>query len=329
MQLPYEYFKTEERCGFTIDAMMKRAWAAAMEVAEVLGNICQKHGIPYFSDWGTLLGAVRHQGFIPWDDDMDFSLLREDYNRLITVLPYELPKGFVMTGMYASSKRLQDACDAAHTRIIADEEYWDFASYLARFHAFPYPRIGIDIFPLDYISDDEEYAQIQFQLVYQCLDLLTNWETKRQDRNAFEQQLSTLEQLCGISLTRDETLKHQLWLLNDRLCSLCSENEASSVTNYASYFLEKEYRIPKACFFKSIMLPFEQTTMPAPHNYNDVLTAEYGDYMTPVRMQAGHDYPFYATQEKALQESFRLAGIDKSIEEFCQNWENICRQLAP
>lgn len=75
--------KKEVRCDFEISAMMKRAWAAQMEVLEVVDEICQRNGLQYFADWGTLLGAIRHQGFIPWDDDIDICMKRKDYNQLI------------------------------------------------------------------------------------------------------------------------------------------------------------------------------------------------------------------------------------------------------
>lgn len=53
--------------------------------------ICEKHNLTYYISGGTFLGAVRHQGFIPWDDDVDLALPREDYEKLIAVLPDELP----------------------------------------------------------------------------------------------------------------------------------------------------------------------------------------------------------------------------------------------
>ena len=60
--------------------MMKRVRAAAFEVFDVVVTICERHHLTYFCNDGTLLGAVRHQGFIPWDDDIDIFLKREDYN---------------------------------------------------------------------------------------------------------------------------------------------------------------------------------------------------------------------------------------------------------
>ena len=62
-----------------------------MEVFQVVADVCRKNKLRYFADWGTLLGAVRHKGMIPWDDDIDICLMREEYNELIKILPKELP----------------------------------------------------------------------------------------------------------------------------------------------------------------------------------------------------------------------------------------------
>ena len=94
MEFPQNYFCAEVRDDFEIPAMMKRAWAAELEVLSVIADVCGRHHLQYFADYGTLLGAVRHKGFIPWDDDIDICMLREDYMELIRVLPDELPQVF-------------------------------------------------------------------------------------------------------------------------------------------------------------------------------------------------------------------------------------------
>ena len=59
--------------------MMKRAWAAELEILVEIDKICEKHKLHYFIDYGNLLGAIRHKGFIPWDDDIDIMMMRKDY----------------------------------------------------------------------------------------------------------------------------------------------------------------------------------------------------------------------------------------------------------
>lgn len=85
---------------------MKRAWAAKLELLQIIIDICNKYDITYFAEYGTLLGAIRHKGFIPWDDDVDIALKRPDYNKLIRVLPSELPNGIALAGPYAQTDKL-------------------------------------------------------------------------------------------------------------------------------------------------------------------------------------------------------------------------------
>ena len=83
MTFPKEYFYDEVREGFYISGMMKRSWAAQLEVLDEVDRVCRKYGIKWFADCGTLLGAVRHKGFIPWDDDVDLIMPRPDYMKFL------------------------------------------------------------------------------------------------------------------------------------------------------------------------------------------------------------------------------------------------------
>ena len=79
MEFPKEFFLDEVREGFYIPAMMKRAWAAELEILVEIDKICEKHKLHYYIDYGTLLGAVRHKGFIPCDDYIYIMMFRHDY----------------------------------------------------------------------------------------------------------------------------------------------------------------------------------------------------------------------------------------------------------
>ena len=89
LQFDKDFFLGETYQGFYVEPMMKCVWAAQLEVLEVIRGICEKHKIKYFAAYGTLLGAVRHKGFIPWDDDVDIMMLREDYERFMKLAPAE------------------------------------------------------------------------------------------------------------------------------------------------------------------------------------------------------------------------------------------------
>ena len=68
MNIPEGYLNGEIRDGFYVESTMKKAWAAEIEVLNEVDRICRQHDIQYFADWGTLLGTIRHKGFVPWDD---------------------------------------------------------------------------------------------------------------------------------------------------------------------------------------------------------------------------------------------------------------------
>lgn len=75
---------------------LRRIQLRMLEILKCVDSICERHKIRYWLSSGTLLGAVRHGGFIPWDDDLDIELLREDYLRLMRILPKELPNEYVL-----------------------------------------------------------------------------------------------------------------------------------------------------------------------------------------------------------------------------------------
>jgi len=324
MHFPKEFFEEEVRCDFTVSPMMKRAWAAELEILEIVLEICDRHQLGCFAAGGTLLGAIRHQGFIPWDDDIDMTLLREDYDALIRYLPDELPDGIVVAGMHTENPRLQRAARIPNLRVIADEEYWNLATYMSRFHGFPFFRIGIDIFPLDYVSRDQTFVALQLRICHMLMFTIHNRELYIKE-GLLEDQLLEIERACGIALDRSQDIEHQLWLLYDGISRQTTFEESCKELINLQFHTEATGPVhgrPADLYDEVTYLPFEGMQMPVPKDYIRAVTAIFGpDYMTPVKFAAGHEYPFYKTQEAALQEMFDADGMTVSIEEFCRNWQ--------
>lgn len=146
-----DFFKEETRCGFTISSEMKHLWAAQMKVLSYVIEVCEKYNIQYYADFGTLLGAVRHKGYVPWDDDIDISLKRNDYRRLLEALKLEANPEYVINNCYEGD----GTKSPIHTTIFNYKSVPMPQEVVDRFYGCPYAT-GIDVYVLDYIPRDEE-----------------------------------------------------------------------------------------------------------------------------------------------------------------------------
>lgn len=122
---------------------LRRQQMVMLEMLKVLDQICRKYGIPYFLYWGTLLGAIRHNGFIPWDDDLDVGLMRKDYLRLLKILPNELPEHIVLQTNDTDKNYFYLFAKLRDKRSFLDEGSYD--------KVFKERGIFIDLFPFDRI----------------------------------------------------------------------------------------------------------------------------------------------------------------------------------
>jgi lipopolysaccharide cholinephosphotransferase len=112
--LPRSFLKEEERDEFLVTEKQKKVWAVELDMLLKFDSICKKHGLTYFLMFGSLLGAIRHQGFIPWDDDVDVGMPRKDYDKLLTLtdefeMPYFLQTPYTDEGYYYSYAKIRNS----------------------------------------------------------------------------------------------------------------------------------------------------------------------------------------------------------------------------
>lgn len=317
MEFSHSYFEDEVRDGFYVPGEIKRAWAAQLEVLQELDRICRKYDIPWFADCGTLLGAVRHGGFIPWDDDIDVCMTRDNYQKFLAVAEKE------MTGEYSIVNFYKDAeFDEFLTRLVNTRRINFDKAHLRKFHEFPFSA-GVDIFPLDYLapnSEEEEFRKQIVKIITGAYSAITDAKHLTEENL---QQICQVEELCGVKFDQNRPLKQQLRILIDNLFALYGKDEAEDVALMMYWVTDDNHRYPKECFERQIRIPFETIEIPVPVLYDKVLRIEYRDYMKISKNGGVHDYPYYKKQEAHLERTYGIKPLKYLFSE-----EDLLRQEA-
>lgn len=305
MKFDESFFEGEIRDDFYIRPMVKRAWAAQMKILEVIDSICKRHQIMYFAEWGTLLGAVRHQGFIPWDDDIDIGMKREDYERFLSYAQVELPEGMEILNLYTNAEYGEVMSQIRNGNKI------DFSEeFLKKYHGCPYV-VGVDIFPRDYIPRNKEDEETLLQVLTAANVLAQNWQSEEVGKDEKMRLLNLVMEATGYEPNEVMPMSQQLYQISDKLCALYSEEEADEITQMCVLAMNRNFRLPISCYESTIDMPFEHITIPVPIGYDQILKMNYGEnYMTPVNRRGGHDYPFFKKQEEQLRKLFASVNLE-------------------
>ena len=311
MQFFNSFFEDEVREGFYVPGMIKRAWPAELEVLSEIDRICKKYNISYFADWGSLLATVRHDGFIPWDDDLDIVMKRADYERFLEVSDRELPEGYAAYNYKNHDDYWLYICRVVGKQRICFEE-----EHLDRFHQFPY-IVGVDIFVLDYVSRDDEAESARDSLAHYSLvsiDKIAECQIKGEE--ALE-SLRYIDKVSGkkfadkywqIITQKDNNkekdialLRRDIYAYAEELFGCFSDEDSDNFTQLFPFGMQdKNFRFPKRMYEKTVWLKYENTSMPVPYCYDEVLRKRYGEYMRLVKNAGAHGYPFFETQHKEL-----------------------------
>lgn len=280
----------EIRCGYKVTANMKKIWKVELEMLQKLLEVCEKHGLKCWVDSGTLLGAVRHKGFIPWDDDIDVVMFRDDYDKLMKIGPSEFKHPLFFQSAYTDINYFRGHIQIRNsltTAVIPKECKREFNQ-----------GIFIDVFPLDGMPNTEkERSELKrrsimmqrkmeryhhFPLLLK-LNLLSSWLEQKQiekeiDAKTFRGYYGDYENMFRSNKVED----------------------CDYLTYYSSFPLD--YLIDKHIFDNTILADFEYLKVPIPYRYQDYLTLLYGeDYMTPIKSPTYHGELFFDPDHSYLE----------------------------
>lgn len=298
LEFSKEYFEEEVREGFTISGMMKRAWAAQLEIVTEIDRVCKELGLNYFADFGTLLGVIRHNGFIPWDDDLDICMLRADYMKFLEKAPGILGDCFELKSVYNDP-----TFDIVKARVLNSRHMNFDREFLDRFHNCPY-AVGVDVFVVDNIPDDDD----ECNHFLEALNFLLKVEASIPEEAPYDEEtlslMKQIEETYGIMINYNNRLRHEVKRIYDTVSAKYVNVNTRDVGCVMGMCMRSNsYRYDREGYNTYKEMPFENITLPVPKCYQEVLISCYGEeYMTPVNTGASHDYPFYKEQTESLKE---------------------------
>lgn len=281
--LPDGFLQEEVRRDYTISETMKKAWAVQLDLLQELMRVCQEHGLRVFADSGTLIGAVREQGFIPWDDDIDVSMLREDYDKLMA-LRDEFHDPFFLQST-ATHEYYINRYAQLHMR----------GTTAMRKDGKPQRHeqsIFIDIFVIDTMPSNPRAFKDHYRKV----------------RSASQRLKLVRKLLFKLPTSWYRWCRCHTRLLSDRYWYGEFERVVRSVPRdsrkaYGAIVCQRMTLPIKhlGCYDETLMLPFEHIMIPVPKGYDELLRLEYGDYMKPVKAPTQHGTMLFDADRSYLE----------------------------
>lgn len=250
-----------------------------IEMLKKLSELFEENNIEWYIGYGTLIGAVRHKGFIPWDDDVDILIPRRDYIRLIRLIEAS-ESSLLKPHMVGITYTTIPKGHYYHRLKIADDRTYTYVDDMQR------PGVFVDIFALDAIHEDENIFKAKRIINIYCnlCDLCNSEEIKKSKgiKNVAYRALNTIFSIIG---------KKRLLSFFERAL-ICKSNDISYgyyMNAVSAYGLKDINRIEY--YDETIKLRFEGITVPVPRGYDMILKNLYGEYMKlpPVNQRHGHD----------------------------------------
>ena len=294
MYFDNSYYENDVREGFFIPGMVKRSWAMQLEVLKVIADICKVEGIKWFAFCGTLLGAVRHRGFIPWDDDLDICMLRGDYDRFLLAARERLPKTYKLLSL-----ETEPEYGELFARVTCGDKIDISNDYLNKNHGFPYVA-GIDVFPLDHIPSDENKENEYWGKLQKLLLLFENLIKDSRNEN---EKISEIEHISGFPFDHSVPLKSAFLRVLQSVIRQYGAEASDSVASTADYIKRRRPVFKFEWYQDQIELPFGNIGINVPIGFSEVLGEHYGNWVIAKRGEGAHNYPFFQSQEKTLKKN--------------------------
>ncbi|MCR5394237.1 MAG: LicD family protein [Bacteroidales bacterium] len=280
------------RLSYQTDYALRDLQLRLVPLIKCIDQVCREHGLRYYLWAGTMLGAVRHKGFIPWDDDADLAMPRPDYDILMAHAHEWLPQPYEIVGPHQSLH-----CPHRFAKII------DASTTLLERPDFLFPEgIYVDIFPIDGFTDDEaerrrilsRYKKLKKRHFFCFRDPYKHGGGPRAWFGLLFQKIFKADQVQG------------------QIQDLMRTYDYDKCHTAIEYDFGTRAILPKQLLGEPKLYEFEGEQFYGVADADAVLTAIYGDYMTlpPVEQRAQHKF-YYLDFNMPYRDFVRNGGLDK------------------
>lgn len=293
IQLPDGFLNEEVRCGYTVTRQRKEVWAVELDLLREFSRVCNKYNLKYCADGGTLLGAIRHHGFIPWDDDLDIAMLRSDFEKLNEVASTEFKKPY-----FWQTEETDKGSARGHAQLRNSDTTSIIKTEYERQRNNNFNQgIFIDIFPFDTVIDDPK------KLAEQDLNRLKLFEKYREilDSVDYFYFKPWVDEVGKRHFNLKKACRHfKHTLLKDSYVPIYDQfikeitkyndiDDSKYVADLCMPLSLKRIRRFRVDFENLKEIDFEFLKIPAFVNYDRNLKMLYGDdYMKPINTNSEH-----------------------------------------
>lgn len=244
-----------------------------IETLSAFHDFCEENNLNYYMTGGTLLGAVRHKGIIPWDDDVDVCMPRPDYKRLIE-LAGKLPEGYSIGYFELDRGYVYPFAKLYNGKLLVKESF-GCKSYTG--------GAWVDIFPLDATFSSSKLSALHFWLIKMLRSLfelkVRGYQAPRDKRKVIRYHFKKVIKIIAFSVLHFVPVKILFWVM-ESLAGIIGYDKSERVARlYSGY--GKNATFDKEVYIEKVLLEFNGYKFYAPAGYHEYLTTLYGDYMTP------------------------------------------------
>lgn len=279
-----DFIKEEIRDGWFVSTETKKAWWVQLEILQEFGRICKKYNLRWYPIGGILIGVIRHKGFIPWDDDVDVAMPREDYNRFMEVCKDEVREPYFLQTPLSDVDCYQTWISLRDSRSTGNR--------ISCLKTKQNNGIGIDILTLEGCEDNLFlYKLRRFPLMI----LSTVCNTYVNEFNTTPKAVAIRKVLrkfpinyIGIHKFLERRNSKHTWDKYDKVTLTLLADPIAKDVRHVIWLKED--------FASTIELPFENITIPVPVGYDRILRTEFGDYMEfpPIEKRKGKHEVIFA-----------------------------------